>query len=99
MIDGSITRRGQPCWYRASGVGLIAVNDSVMLEGAIYHLLKTYFRGETYYVDLLEVLHETSYKTEMGQLVDMITASEGVVDLSKFSLQKYVSSDDVHNPR
>ncbi len=99
MIDGSITRRGQPCWYRASGVGLIAVNDSVMLEGAIYHLLKTYFRGESYYVDLLEVLHETSYKTEMGQLVDMITASEGVVDLSKFSLQKYGSSDDVHNPR
>lgn len=89
MMDGSITRRGQPCWYRVSGVGNIAINDSFMLEGAIYHLLKSYFRSESYYVDLLDVFHETTYQTEMGQLVDLITAPEDDVDLSKFSLEKH----------
>jgi hypothetical protein len=64
MMDGSISRRGQPCWYRVPDVkGLgkvhnIAVNDGIMLEGAIYHLLKVYFRPETYYVDLLELFQE-----------------------------------------
>ena len=29
-----------------------------MLEGAIYHLLKKHFRGEPYYVHLLELFHE-----------------------------------------
>lgn len=29
-----------------------------MLEGAIYHLLKSHFRGEPYYLDLLELFHE-----------------------------------------
>ena len=89
-MDSSITRRGQPCYYRVPSVGLIAVNDSFMLEGAIYHLIKTYFRKESYYVDLIELFHDTSYKTEMGQLVDLITAPEDNVDLSKFSLKKCV---------
>ena len=58
MMDQSITRRGQPCWYRVPQVGNIAVNDSFMLEAAIYHLLKVYFREEKYYVDLLDLFHE-----------------------------------------
>ena len=57
-MDQSITRRGQPCWYRVDGVGNIAINDAFLLEGAIYHLLKKYFRGEPYYVHLLELFHE-----------------------------------------
>ena len=58
MMDQSITRRGQPCWYRVEGVGNIAINDSFMLEGAIYHLLKKHFREEPYYVHLLELFHD-----------------------------------------
>jgi farnesyl diphosphate synthase len=60
IMDQSVTRRGQPCWYKNEGVGNIAINDSVMLEAAIYHLLKSHFRKETYYVDLLELFHEVS---------------------------------------
>ena len=92
MMDASITRRGQPCWYRVSEVGMIAINDSFMLEAAIYRLLKVHFRSETYYADLLDVFHETTYQTEMGQLVDLITAPEDKVDLSKFSLERCVTS-------
>ncbi|KAF8550801.1 Polyprenyl synthetase [Imleria badia] len=89
MMDQSITRRGQPCWYRIPGVNNIAINDSFMLEGAIYHLLKKHFRSETYYVHLLELFHDTTFQTEMGQLVDLITAPEDHVDLAKFSLKKH----------
>lgn len=60
-----------------------------MLEGAIYHLLKSHFRSEKYYVHLLELFHETTYQTEIGQLIDLITAPEDHVDLNKFSLEKY----------
>ncbi|KAH7867768.1 farnesyl pyrophosphate synthetase [Lentinula edodes] len=89
LMDSSITRRGQPCWYRVPKIGLVAVNDAFMLEGAIYHLLKRHFKKEPYYVDLLELFHEISYQTEIGQLIDLITAPEDAVDLSKFSLQKH----------
>ncbi|KAG7824750.1 hypothetical protein KL909_001972 [Ogataea angusta] len=89
MMDKSITRRGQPCWYRVEGVNEIAINDSFMLEAAIYVLLKKYFRKDSYYVDLLELFHETTFQTELGQLLDLLTAPEDHVDLSKFSLNRH----------
>ena len=89
MMDQSITRRGQPCWYKVENVGDIAINDAFMLEGAIYCLLKKHFKQESYYVDLLELFHDVTFQTELGQLLDLITAPEDRVDLSKFSLEKH----------
>ncbi|KAG8862497.1 Farnesyl pyrophosphate synthetase [Tulasnella sp. 330] len=97
IMDASITRRGQDCWYRVketgikpvSSVGMIAINDAFMLEGSIYHLLKVHFKKELYYVELLELFHETTFLTEIGQMIDLITAPEDQVDLSQFSLQRH----------
>lgn len=89
MMDKSITRRGQPCWYRKKEVGDIAINDAFMLEAAIFVLLKKYFKQDSYYVDLLELIHEVTFQTELGQLIDLLTAPEDHVDLSKFSLKKH----------
>ncbi|ODV92785.1 hypothetical protein CANCADRAFT_93315 [Tortispora caseinolytica NRRL Y-17796] len=89
MMDQSKTRRGQPCWYLVSGVGNVAINDSFMLETAIYILLKNHFKQESYYVDLIELFHEVTFQTELGQILDLITAPEDSVDLSKFSLEKH----------
>lgn len=89
IMDDSHTRRGQPCWFRKAGVGMIAINDAFILESAIYVLLKKYFRETSYYVDLFELFQEITLFTELGQLVDLITAPEDHVDLSKFSLDKH----------
>lgn len=89
MMDGSITRRGKPCWYRQEGVGMIAINDAFMLETAIYTLLKKFFRSHPRYVDFLEIFHEVTFQTEIGQLCDLLTAPEDVVDLDNFSMEKY----------
>ncbi|EGV62778.1 Farnesyl pyrophosphate synthetase [Yamadazyma tenuis] len=89
IMDQSKTRRGQPCWYLVEGIGNIAINDSFMLEGAIYVLLKKYFKKDSYYVDLLELFHDVTFQTELGQLLDLTTADEEVVDLDKFSLEKH----------
>ncbi|KAK0232080.1 farnesyl-diphosphate synthase [Armillaria nabsnona] len=78
MMDSSIARLGQ-----------IAINDSFMLEAAIYYLLKKPFRRESYYVDIPEPFLEMTFQTEMRQLIDLITAPEDEVDLSKFSLKKH----------
>jgi farnesyl diphosphate synthase len=89
IMDSSITRRGAPCWYRQPHVGMIAINDAFMLESSIYTLLKKYFRKHPAYVDLLELFHEVSYQTELGQLCDLITAPEDKIDLDNFSMSKY----------
>src|SRR5690606_33448523 len=89
IMDGSITRRGKPCWYRHEGVGLVAINDAFMLETSIYTLLKRYFRSHPRYIELVELFHDITLKTEMGQLADLLTAPEDKVDLSNFSMSKH----------
>ncbi|KAJ5272399.1 hypothetical protein N7478_007524 [Penicillium angulare] len=90
MMDGSITRRGQPCWYRQDGVGLIAINDAFMLEASIYLILKQRYRSHPAYIDLVELFHETTWQTELGQLCDLTTAPEDNVNLENFSMEKYM---------
>ncbi|KAG6828940.1 hypothetical protein H0H92_006227 [Tricholoma furcatifolium] len=109
IMDSSITRRSQPCWYLATApavtapssesitssthkhpaVGMVAINDSFMLNSAIYHLLRAHFRSHPRYIDIVDLFHDITYKTEMGQLVDLVTAPEGVVDLARFSLERH----------
>ncbi|KAI0150208.1 terpenoid synthase [Xylariaceae sp. FL1272] len=89
IMDSSITRRGKPCWYRQEGVGMIAINDAFLLEAAIYTLLKKHFKSHPAYVDMIELFHEVTFQTELGQLCDLITAPEDVVNLDNFSLEKY----------
>ncbi|CEI88549.1 Putative Farnesyl pyrophosphate synthase [Rhizopus microsporus] len=89
IMDASITRRGQPCWYKTEGVGMVAINDAFILESCIYIFLKKYFRNTDYYIELVELFHEVTFQTELGQLCDLITAPEDHVDLSKFSIKKH----------
>ncbi|XP_023330189.1 farnesyl pyrophosphate synthase [Eurytemora carolleeae] len=67
IMDHSDTRRGKKCWYKLDGIGMTAFNDSILLETCVYSILKKYFRHKPYYPELLELMHETTHKTAMGQ--------------------------------
>ena len=87
-MDASITRRGKPCWYRKEEVGMVAINDSIMIEMCIYQLLRKHFKSHPAYVEMIELFHETTFQTEVGQMMDLLTAPENNVDLSKFSINR-----------
>lgn len=92
LMDGSISRRGQPCWYRRADVKLIAINDSFILESCVYLLLKRYFGDKAYYLQLVDLFVETTRQTELGQLLDLTSQrQDGVIDLSRFTIQRYRS--------
>ncbi|KAI9886997.1 MAG: Farnesyl pyrophosphate synthetase [Watsoniomyces obsoletus] len=89
IMDSSVTRRGHPCWYRMPQVGMIAINDAFMLESSIFILLKRHFRSRKCYLDLLELFHEVTFQTELGQQCDLLTAPEDHVNLDNFNMEKY----------
>ncbi|CAG11850.1 unnamed protein product, partial [Tetraodon nigroviridis] len=117
IMDASVTRRGQPCWYKKvtldpclksgivlglsvpfylpcvfafqDGIGLDAINDSFLLESSIYRLLRRHCRGQPYYIHLLELFTETSFQTELGQTLDLMTAPPGQIDLNRFTMDRY----------
>ncbi|PHH80714.1 hypothetical protein CDD80_62 [Ophiocordyceps camponoti-rufipedis] len=89
VMDKGINRRGKPCWYRVQGVGLNAINDSMMLQSSAFFLLKDIFRSHPLYTEILEALLEAQFKTEMGQHIDLLTAPQDQTNLDKFTADKY----------
>nr|GEY61583.1 farnesyl diphosphate synthase [Tanacetum cinerariifolium] len=89
IMDESHTRRGQPCWFRLPKVGMIAVNDGVVLRNHIPRILKKHFRGKAYYADLLDLFNEVEFQTASGQMIDLITTLVGQKELSKYSLSTH----------
>ena len=55
IMDSSLTRWGQTCWYQKPGIGSDAINDAFLLESSIHRLLKLYCREQPYYLDLIEI--------------------------------------------
>ena len=101
IMDASLTRRGQPCWYKAPGVGMIALNDSFLLESFVFTILRTHFGDSTYYADLIDLFLTVVQKTEFGQLLDLTSQTSQAnsssnnsntnndVDLSRFTVDRY----------
>lgn len=84
-------RRNQLCWYNEKNAGKLAVNDAMMIENGLYYILKKYANKLPYYVDIIELFHETSLATSVGQLLDLKLVSGGV---SKFTMDLHKSLSD-----
>lgn len=75
IMDHSETRRGQPCYYKKPNIDMIAINDSFILESFVFLILRQYFKNDSYYIDLIELMIDVIQKTEMGQLLDLTTST------------------------
>lgn len=85
IMDDSITRRGQPCFFRIPEIGMNAINDAMILEMMIFRVLRLQFRDHPAYVDLVELFQDITYTTEMGQLLDLTSQDDGPVQLDRFT--------------
>lgn len=90
-MDASMTRRGQIYWYLQPHMGLMAVNDGVLLESSVFTVLKSEFRDHPAYLDMIEAFNEAAFNTQLDQLCDLMTAPDGKTDLRNFSMEKYAT--------
>lgn len=74
IMDSSVTRRGQPCWYKTIGdAWYIAINDAVTIEAFVFKILKRHFGHDGgLQLKLMDLMLETSLQTELGQLSDTL---------------------------
>lgn len=87
-MDGSQTRRGQPCWYKLEDVKLSGINDALMIDAAIFYVLKKQFGDEPYYNKLVETFNEIKFITTIGQSLDLRSAR---MDVTKYTMDLYKS--------
>jgi farnesyl diphosphate synthase len=97
VMDASQTRRGAPCWYKLPDVGMVAINDSFLLESFVFLIFKLHFADEpVLYGQLLDLFLSVTQKTEVGQLYDLTSqppsqhnGGKVVVDLDRFTATRY----------
>ncbi|KAG7340155.1 polyprenyl synthetase [Nitzschia inconspicua] len=73
IMDSSVTRRGQPCWYKKISPWYIAINDAFTTEAFVFQILKRHFAYDAnVLVQLWDLMLETTLQTELGQLSDTL---------------------------
>lgn len=55
LVDGAAERWGEPCWHTLPGVGIHASCDALLVEAAMYQMLRRHFRDHPSYRALLEL--------------------------------------------
>lgn len=88
-MDGSETRRGAPCWYKREDVGLNAMNDAILVEKGLYSILRKYFSNTPLYLPAMELFHDITMKTSMGQALDAMCIKEGKPNFNAFTMKRY----------
>lgn len=90
--DHAEFRRNQPCWYLQNNVGLLAINDALLLQTSIYQLIKMHFGGKDCYVNLVELFLDMTWKTVTGQCLDILSTTLGKrPNLDLFTMDRYNS--------
>lgn len=90
IMDGSEMRRGKLAWHCKDSLGTSAFNDAILLEAGVYKLLQKHFQDMPYYTDMLELFHEMTMRTALGQTLDLLSCPPGKRPLlSKFTMHQY----------
>ncbi|PWU83783.1 putative farnesyl pyrophosphate synthase [Trypanosoma cruzi] len=72
IMDGSVMRRGKPCWYRFPGVTTqCAINDGIILKSWTQIMAWHYFADRPFLKDLLCLFQKVDYATAIGQMYDV----------------------------
>ena len=80
IMDTSETRRGQPCWYKTNGLGTTGFNDALILEQAVYYILRKYFgqskddQESKMHHKLENLFLRVVFKSTLGQSLDLRTS-------------------------
>lgn len=73
IMDKSLTRRGQKCWYLHENTGSMAINDAFYLISLVYKIVHEFTSTHPLYNKLYEVFTMALTNTVVGQGLDLIT--------------------------
>mmetsp|Transcript_16665 Transcript_16665/g.47050 ORF Transcript_16665/g.47050 Transcript_16665/m.47050 type:complete len:369 (+) Transcript_16665:164-1270(+) len=101
IMDQSITRRGQPCWYlrkhpqskdENDKIGLSAVNDGMIVQSTIHAMVYTLFKDRPdLRLEVMDVFNEVTLQTEIGQFLDMTSQpTSTLVETDKLTMDVYI---------
>jgi len=88
VMDRGESRRGKPCWYRNSDIGIAnAINDGLLLEQVLYELIELNEKTRPFAVQAHRKLRDAAMRTVIGQHLDTCPPS----DVREFTRDQWLS--------
>lgn len=101
IMDGSITRRGKPCWYKMKGVSTaVAINDGLIILAWCTRMIELLLWWHPNKFVFFSAMHKTDFLTTIGQFYDTTTVFDSAklnpdeecpktTDFKEFTLHTY----------
>jgi farnesyl diphosphate synthase len=101
IMDGSSTRRGNPCWYKRKGVSTaVAINDGLIVLAWCTRMIEEFLSWHPNRFVFFQILHKTDFLTTIGQLYDTTSVYDSAklnpdeecpatTDFKEFTLHTY----------
>ena len=101
IMDGSLTRRGKPCWYKHKGVTTaVAINDGLIVMAWCTRMIELLLWWHPNKSVFLSTMHRVDFMTTIGQLYDTTSVFDSAklnpdeecpntVDFKEFTLHTY----------
>eukprot|EP00759_Apiculatamorpha_spiralis_P022311 PhF_6_TR26598/c0_g1_i2/m.38490/K00787/FDPS; farnesyl diphosphate synthase len=98
IMDSSLTRRDQPCWYRLPGVGFSqGINDGLIIESMMYRMVRKELENHPEKYRILDLFHDATYLTTLGQFYDVTSQQVPIhnvprkpgFDINQFTVENY----------
>uniref|UniRef100_A0A1I8NJW0 Farnesyl pyrophosphate synthase n=1 Tax=Musca domestica TaxID=7370 RepID=A0A1I8NJW0_MUSDO len=86
IIEDNGWRQGKTCWHKLNKVGIIGLNDAIILENSIYFLMHKYFKNSSNYVPLMQIFHDAALKSACVQSTTLLSCKQPV---TSFSMEMY----------
>lgn len=86
IVDGVKIRRGKECWHTLKDVDSIVTIDIMMFVNGAHLVLKRYFGHLPCYLAMMNLLHEITMISYMGESLDVQLSKAGV---AQFTMDRF----------
>jgi len=91
IMDESITRRGNPCWYKKPGVGLRAINDSLLMIQLVGEAIDKAVPEDRKFRSINALFRRVALQTGAGQHLDWDATTKSAEELTKWcTMDRYL---------
>jgi len=91
MMDRSITRRGNLCWYQRPSVGLRAINDSLLMIHLVVEAIDNVVPEDKKFRSISALFRRVALQTGAGQHLDWEATTKSAEELTKWcTMDRYL---------
>ena len=89
IVYDNYTRNGAPCWHRYTDVGIMAVNEAMLICETCFFVLNKKYSNTNWYVPLMDAFHEYILTLTIGYTVNNMTCRNAKNNVDEYTLDRY----------